>query len=631
MNDEEIKDLEVTIATAKIMLSQERKKLAALEKLSIEVVPDKKQRCDDQMAVISGQLATIKDLELQLKEGRLLVKQEESLAKQEDKEIETDDFKWQQFVQALKIYDDTQMCFLQGSQPCYFRKVVHTSIRKKSNSPVISVKLEKYPVGSLPSNWMEFESKTCLRYFKKMVRGDEIVIKDPETNSFINKVFPKRQYTGMVNTLDTPDPNTYNIIDLSDSMHPNEFDEQPPCPPVMAALMIALSGGCAIIGKDGKFKSSRPVVTDWLERWIYAVVHADIGNNFLSMPIMFGKGKKGKNVLFDLTIPTILGKNQCFTAVWDTVDSNFNGFKLGKVFIYIDEIPSKEDWTKIKSLTGSTNDYVKEKYGLEYSIDNCIAMAMGSNQVTFPLPVEDGNQMMRVSPINLNRGDTFAEVVYKVFNSITPNVVEDTLVNDFGTDLSKYPTEFDKGDTFLRRTEHLWGNKESIQQFLDYLHHKHKPKAGAQFSLEPLRDTDWVEMLNNKPNPITATVQYILDRKVDKISALEVYEIYKVLASSSGNSSSSQFVKTPANLVAEMAPRFESEGFITKHRQRVKADGMSRSTQTTVWYKDGVDVRGYKCNVSDYVDTIMVGGDKTRNVLVQDDEPLVTEFGYKIV
>jgi len=545
---------------------------------------------------------------------------------QEEKGEETDESKWQAFKSALAAYNQYNFCFHRDTTPRYFLKANYVDIDKGTEQERKTSELHFYPAASMGMNFVELSSPASQRYLRLIVEGKDIKIMNPETKVEEIFGFDRKVYTKLGNMRHIPDAAIYNMVDLSNIMTPDsrsDNDPVPECPPVMKALLVAMSGSELIANPvTGDLIGTKQKTIEWLERWIYAITCADIGNNFLPMPVQYGKGKKGKNALYDYVIPGMLGKELCFTAIWDVIDGNFNSFKIGKVFMYIDEVPSREDWNKIKNMTGSPDDYVKVKYGPEFQIDNTISWAMGTNQMTFPLPLEDGKQMMRVSPISLVKGLTFAEATYEIMNAMQPGFVDQAL-DALGIDKDHYPTTFDKGDTFLRSCPQLWRERAVLQEFMNYLHYKHAPKEGCRFALEPLRDVDWADLQIAKQSPISKTVEYIVERNVKEISIYEVLEIYKICA---GDSKSDQFIKQKNNLVSEITPMLEAHGYSMIPRKRIGITGgasMSAKTGKTIegqlWYKGIASPYGYKTCYDEYiVEHSMPGGKTVRGLIYPD-------------
>jgi len=301
-------------------------------------------------------------------------------------------------------------------------------------------------------------------------------------------------YEKLVNTVDKVDDKTFNVLDTSMIMRPNyNKDEPQSCPTILQALLYAISGNTIEWNEETEsWTCDKPENLEFMEKWTYGVTHADIGNNMLPMPIIFGSGKVGKNAYFEIVFSTILGAELVFSGTWDTVDSGFNAFKLGKVFVFVDEIPERGEWNKVKNATGSLKEYIKTKYGAEFQVDNCIAYAMGSNQPLFPLPFEDGKQMIRVSPIKVVNTSTFAENAYKMLNKERGENYCRDLLKSSGIDVDRL-SDFEVGDSLLKRVlASEWQGRDCAQKFMNYLDQKY---ASERYNLQPLRGQDWDEML----------------------------------------------------------------------------------------------------------------------------------------
>ena len=514
-----------------------------------------------------------KDLEI-----ARLVRQEKQEKKQEqsqEQEELTDVQRWQAFQNALKVYNETRMCFHKNSTPRYFYKITYTDTDSKTHKPLPpKSELNFHVMTTMKDNWIELESRTAQNYLKQMVFGQTINIQNDQGEAAVF-AFEPRVYTKLGNTRNIPDPNMYNVIDLTRIMRPQlpesgEIDA--PCPPVMRELIRALGG-------DKKENC------EWIERWLYGILVADIGNNQLPMPVWFGGGKIGKNALFDFVVPQALGRELCFSGLWENLDGSFTGFKLGKVFIFIDECPPRDDWSKLKNLTGSPSELIKEKYGPEFVIDNCAALAIGSNSELYPLPMEDGRQMSRVSPLRAVKGCTFAENVVEYYESQAPGTVV-SMMTQQGIDCTEFEHDpYELGDKFLRNHKHLWCGPQVVQEFLNYLHNRYR---SATYVLHPLRGQDWEEILQNRPNPLKLTVEYVVNHEIPAITINELYEIYQVLIKDE-----KRYQKHLNNFSAEIGAMLILEGYERLKQYRVDiaatrgtggySEESIESTQTTVF------------------------------------------------
>jgi len=531
----------------------------------------------------------------------------------EEKEEVSETHKWAAFKNALSVYDENGMCFHKNSQPRYFYKKSYQDYDIKTQKAMpLTTELLMFTPASLDYNWPELESKTAQQFLKYMVHGQSITVKDPTAETPETFKFNRRVYTKLGNTRHTPDPETYNMIDLSNIMKPTAKGTE--CPAIIRQLLLAMSGNVEV---DGVL--SKPENLEWLEKWLYGVLVADIGNNMLSMPVFFGSGKVGKNAMFDKIFPRVLGTEQTFTGLWANLDGSFTGFKLGKVFIYLDEIPPRDDWNKLKNLTGSPKDLVKMKYGPEFVIENTTALAIGTNELIYPLPLEDGRQMSRVSPIQTDKASTFAENAAKYFEAIEPGMMAQVLesqdigIEDFKDDL------YELGDKFLRNNEELWCGEDQVQELLNYLHGKF---ADETYTLTPLRGKDWLEITRSRPNPLAQVVEYVVTRNIEVISTTELHEIYKVITGDK-----KEYTKGIKNFGQLISPMLKDVGFDRKHGCRVivdpttlsalkqlQVDGIRKDlvTQATVYHKTDCKPDNHRQSVDDYIFEERIGSSVIR-------------------
>jgi hypothetical protein len=204
---------------------------------------------------------------------------------------------------------------------------------------------------------------------------------------------------------------------------------------------------------------------------------------------------------------------------------------MNKVMMFIDEVPSRNDWSTFKNMTVSPDSFVKMKYGAEFTIENTIRYVIGCNEETYPLPVEDGPQMMRVSPIKTQRNSTFAENFVKITNQEQndENYCRNLLAElDPKLDVDEL-SNFEIGDMLLRGALHNeWASREAAQEFLNYLDYTYRSDNGF-YNNPPLRGADWAEVIEEKESTVNKIVQYIIEEQIEQISNKELYEIYKVL------------------------------------------------------------------------------------------------------
>jgi hypothetical protein len=612
-----------SLSLLQIELSEAKKKVKALQNtkdaLGTEFEPQMTIKLADaerELAMVEAEIKTVKKAEASLnKEEKLEEKTEEDIAAEKASN-------WIAFQNALKVYDETQICFHKSSSPNFFYQKVYQDFDSKTGKarPPCSELLFFSP-STLYPNWLELQSKRAQQFLNMMVHGLDITVVDPDTDTEKTFTFKRKVYTKLGNTRHTPDPETYNMIDLSNIMRPSAQEKE--CPPLIRELLLALTGN--VVNEDGTLTKQENL--DWFEKWLYGVLVADIGNNMLPSPIIFGSGKVGKNALFDKIFPRVFGSELCFTGLWENLDGNFNGFKLGKVFIFLDEIPPRDEWNKFKNLTGSVTELIKKKYGPEFVIENTVAIATGSNQPVFPLPLEDGKQMTRVSPIATDPRSTFAENVYSYFTKVHGEGAIQAVLQSQDIDTTNIENnKYELGDKFLRTNEELWCSADQVQQFLNYLETKF---GGTKYVLSPLRGNDWNEIVKSRPNPLHEVIEYVQNRDMDIITLPELYEIYTVLV---GDKKNNMFIKTPNNFAVLIWPMLSGIGYERKPQCRIKITPSATSrmkqmkngntgdikTQVTVYHKIDVDPKDHVQCVDDYITEEMIGSTPVRRLIYKE-------------
>lgn len=547
-------------------------------------------------------------------------KQAEKEAKQAEKAELSNAQKYKIFKQALQVYENTGMSFIIDGQPKYFYKLTTTKQNARTKKEESCTELKYINHGTLYPNWTELEHPYAKTVFRKMINGEAISVVNEEDQTETYQ-FKSRVYSKLVNTVDIVDDQTYNTLDLSRVMQPNYDKEvKQECPLIMRALLFALSGN-TIEWNESKndWVGDKPENLEFLEKWSYGALHAAIGNNMLSMPIIFGSGKVGRNSYFEIVFGNVLGSDLRFSGVWDVIDSSFNAFKLGKVFIFIDEIPERGEWNKVKNATGSLKEYIKQKYGAELEVDNCIVYAMGSNQVLFPLPFEDGPQMMRVSPIKAVKTSTFAENTVKILDRSRGQGYCKKLLEDAGIDTTNMDI-FAIGDAVLRGPlAEEWQSRANAQQLLNYLDQTYKRD---RYHLAPLRGQDWDEITEYKKDAVKATAEFIIGHDPEIISTHEIYEIYKIIQSERNSSMSKQI----ASVTESIRTYMENVGY-TYSKDAVIDD----NARTNVFRKNTL-ARGliatYKEDFTKYICEEMVNGRPMRRLkgLPQEMDVEVSRF-----
>lgn len=515
--------------------------------------------------------------------------------------------KYKIFMDTLAIYNSTGMSFIIDGQPKYFYKLTTTKKNARTKKEETCTELKYIGHGSLYPNWTELEHPYAKTLFRKMINGGDISVTNAEEQTETYH-FESRVYSKLVNTVDIVDSNTYNTLDLSRIMQP-QYDPDVPqkCPSIMRAMLFALSGNTIEWDEElGDWVGDKPENLEFLEKWSYGALHASIGNNMLSMPIIFGSGKVGRNSYFEIVFGNILGSDLRFSGVWDVVDSSFNAFKLGKTFIFIDEIPERGEWSKVKNATGSLKEYIKQKYGAELEVDNCIVYAMGSNHVLFPLPFEDGPQMMRVSPIKAVKTSTFAENTVKILDRERGTGYCKTLLSTAGIDTAQMDT-FAIGDAVLRGPlAEEWQSRVASQQLLNYFDQTYKRD---RYHLAPLRGQDWEEITEYKKDAVKATAEFVVAHDPDIISTHEIYEVYRIIQSERN----SQMSKQLASVTESIRIYMETAGYVYCKNATVRDGARTNIFKKAVLANDNIS--NYKEDFARYVSEEIVNGRPMRRLM----------------
>lgn len=505
---------------------------------------------------------------------------------------------------AISAYDKG-LCIHLGSQTRYFYKKTIVDTHRITKKPLPETSLTFFSFTQLYPHFAEMESKLAQSYLRKIIEGQvvECPVEGSDTEYDQIQLEP-RVYKKLGNTRHVPGPENYNLLDLSGIMKPSGTVVKA-CPKILRALMMSLTGNKRTWEQD-HWEYTKEESMLWLEKWIYGAICADIGNPFLGMPVIFGAGKVGKNALFDVILPAMLGTHLCFSATWSTIDGNFNAFKVGKVFTFIDEVPSRDDWDKLKNLTGSPVSYVKEKYGPEFIIENTVANVIGSNETVYPLPLEDGKQMTRVSPIEVYKDSTFACNVVELLGQLEVA----TKLLEAGVDITGFD-DYELGDTYLKTFTDAWSGKEVLQEFLDYLHTTY---GQGTYNLQPLRGKDWRKITNGKKSYLEQTAEYIIERNPEYITLPEVFEIYKVISGdTTGN-----YQKKSGNVSIQIAPYLEEVGYITAQQVRVRVHSGGATTQTRVFHKPEANLKDVHQEHTRYIFEEVVGTKTLRHLKYEE-------------
>lgn len=530
-----------------------------------------------------------------------------NVVKEEESEEDYERAKWHACMAALEVLKDTDMKFHRDSQPRYFRKLQTKVWDRKTNIEYLNTEVKFYPPSTLSENWLKLKTVLAKDMFRTMVEGGIVSVKNPDTNEWVTYDFPGRIYDKITNTLNKVDEKTFNMLDLGDKLNPNyKDDEVPTCPPIVKALLYSISGNEITYDEEKKcWMGNKDENTTWFEKWLYGTVHADIGNNMASFPVIYGGAKIGKNALFDKMMRHLLGKDARFTGTWDIIHGNFDGYKLGKVFMFIDEVPERGSWEILKNMTGSTDSFVKQKYGPEFVIDNTVRYAIGTNEEVYPLPVENGPQMMRVSPIKASKKSTFAENAVKIMDAINGENYSRNLLKATNDTLDvDNLSNFEVGDILLRGAWQIeWTSREACQQLLNYLDYTYKSKSG-DYSLAPLRSADWVDMVKERSSTIQQVVDYVVDQSIDTITTQELYEIYKVL-----QQERSDAMKKMASFSQHVADVMVRNNYV-KHDRAYLRDGVRSTIYTTTGSES---FKNYVIDIDKFIIELTISNSNTSN------------------
>ena len=260
-------------------------------------------------------LDKVRELEQQLKEAKAGSKDKTALKK-----------RYNDFISAKKIYDSIRLNFHRGQTPRYFYSL-HTDKTDKRGNHINVQDIVYFTHGTLYPSFVELKSEDSRTYLRKMIEGQTIKIQKP-TGEIEVHTFERRVYDKLTNTNHLVDDKTYNLVNLEHRLIPQNV-ETAECPTIFKALLYAITGNVITYNEQEKrWDCDKPDTLEWFEKWIYGAVCANIGDNSMSMPVIFGTGKVGKNALFDIVFRQILGSHACFSGTWDVIDSNFNSFKF---------------------------------------------------------------------------------------------------------------------------------------------------------------------------------------------------------------------------------------------------------------------------------------------------------------
>jgi hypothetical protein len=579
--------------------------------------------------------------EEQKKQETEFKKQEREFKKQERREKMDDDSdkdridalyaEWEAFKKADELYQSHEWYFFSDNQPRYFHQLTTEEYDPKTDVASSRTELKTYSPTAMLQSFLELRTSGAMDKFRQMLHGVAFTVIDMDEykKTGVEKPLPvqcpNRVRKRLTNTLRIVDDNTYNMLQLKDKLVP-EITAQYELNPIHLALFAACSG--SVLEWDGEnnhWTVGKPENLEWLMKWYYGRIHADIGNFAASMPVLYGKGKVGRNALFDVVMKQALGKDACFTGTWNDLHGSFDGFKIGKVFIFIDEIPESSKWDEIKHMTGNPEKLVKQKYGPEFVVESTISYAMGSNQMVYPLPVEDGHQMMRVSPILINPDSTFAENTLKVLDRKYGEGHCRRLLQESNPLLNvTVMTDFEIGDALLRKQlNSQWASREEVQGLLNYLHQSF---GQGQYILPPLRTKDWEMLVQDRMDPVKQVIRYLDEENVMDISFEELYAIYEVIVSERHDRA-----RHKQGFAQHIKPQLESAGWQTYSKVYVRVDGQVQTVRTTMYSRNGRhNWQNYVIKRSNYVQEIKVGQDdydtEKRLVYKQTDSSLNNEI-----
>ena len=431
----EVKEaLSKQIASKKLLLSMEKKKLTAMQKLDVEVVTDKKEKIEEQFAVVSKCMDELASLEVDLKD----------LNRTRDDETE------EKIQEALGIVTrnwlpnhDTAGYIMGEEQFVYIEDF--STVPEKQNVLL---------------------TEMAPRAFIEMLASD-LGIKSwhlpiPRLKDLFND--HKKSYRMMRYSIDEQkwNQNVYLPIHhmekhfISNMKVEGEYSEFFDC------LMYSLSGGK---------KENADHIEQWILHKIINFVKAVTTPDIVIVGHVGGNGKGIIQAIIRMMLPAMLSGK----ANSKTLNGNFNAIMLGKLIVFFDDQNSKEiPLDVVKQLAGSDTMIFEPKGKDQYEGEKTHSSAWFSQVLPFPLTPagQEGGVDRRFSIMRTNI--TFLESLRKHMSE------------KYGTEVSieesKDLAETVVGGILLNRVE--------IAKWFAHLSKKH-PMVTKDFTLKPLHGEDY--------------------------------------------------------------------------------------------------------------------------------------------
>lgn len=429
------------IATTKVMIAGEKKKLTRLEKLSIEDVPDKKDRIAEQILAIEKYVESLTELELDLK-ALSRTKDDENeekiqaalgfvastwLPKHDTAGYVIADEEFI-FIEDFATTPDKQNVLVRQMSPRAFIETIADDLKIKSwHLPIPRVK-----------DLFNESSKTygMVRYSIDELRWKDSVylpIRHMEKH-FIDKMDVKGD-------------------------HSEFFDY----------LMYSLSGGK---------KENADHIEQWILHKIFNYVKAVTTPDIVIVGHVGGNGKGIIQAIIRLMMPSMLSGK----ANSKTLSGNFNVIMLGKLIVFFDDQNSNEiPLDVVKQLAGSDTMIFEPKGKDQYEGEKTHSSAWFSQIMPFLLTPagQEGGVDRRFSIMRTNI--TFLESIRKHMKE--KNNVEVSIEE------SKDLAEHIVSQILLNRTE--------IAKWFQHLCKKH-PQVNKDFTLKPLHGEDYKYFLDRQ-------------------------------------------------------------------------------------------------------------------------------------
>lgn len=501
---------------------------------------------------------------------------ESVLKSTKDKDEDEDDQSDLEIIEeVIKVHQKLNFNFIRQKPASFFRIKDITKIDRISNQTYIEPVLEFQGGNELGGAYPDYLPTQKHVYWYKRLLGDvdiKLQIYDHSTKSLATVTVPalKKSYNFIMNTMDTieelDDHRVFNTVDTKPLITPEVKDDKIECPWIFRCLGESMG--------SGKEENIR-----YFHKYVYTLCWGDPGNPMTPLLVFYGKGRGGKGFTYERLLPLLLPKSRIMVGMYGLLSGNFNKFELGKTAMLIDEVPPMNAWNLIKNWTGSRSGVVNMKYGAMIEIDNTIARAVASNSEVYPLPYEEGKQMDRVSPMKMERNFTFGEVIYRNWaEEFDTMEIEDFLKSILGCETLPISREtysndsdyhFKIGDMMLKNCPELYEDPSTVQQYANWLHQEFNAKEG-RFFLEPLRGSDWDEIISNKVDCSIKIAEAMIENGEDYIFVDDIMEVYNVLYSE--GKKEKKFQNSKAKVKELIGPLLEDAGYEFHEKKRLYRD-----------------------------------------------------------